>query len=181
MKRIFLGLTRDLPAVHPAPFVIRYLANGVTGRRWPKDDEFRDEWLKYRIYSGPNDRCKLILETLESDFAHKEVTSFAAATIEHIMPQTLSDHWQSYLGEEAESVHERLLDTVGNLALSGYNSELSNFPFEKKKAIFSQSHFESTRSLASVPIWNAEAIQQRGLDLFARAHRIWARPLADAG
>lgn len=121
LKRIFLGLTRELPQEYPVPFVVRYLANGVSGRRWPKDEEFRNEWLVYPAYSGSNDRCRLVLETLEADYAHKEPASFEAATIEHIMPQTLTDHWRNHLGDEAERVHEQFRDTIGNLALTAYN------------------------------------------------------------
>ncbi|BAH40770.1 MAG TPA: DUF262 domain-containing protein [Gemmatimonas aurantiaca] len=181
LKRIFLGLTRELPQEYPVPFVVRYLANGVSGRRWPKDEEFRNEWLVYPAYSGSNDRCRLVLETLEADYAHKEPASFEAATIEHIMPQTLTDHWRNHLGDEAERVHEQFRDTIGNLALTAYNSELSNAPFEKKVLLFHKSHFESTKAIAASSIWNASSIQNRGLDLFARACRIWSRPIGDVG
>ena len=55
------------------------------------------------------------------------------------MPQTLSDEWREDLGSDATDVHNQWLDTVGNLTLTGYNSELSNKPFaEKKVALASQ-------------------------------------------
>ena len=41
--------------------------------------------------------------------------------------------WQKMLGENWQSVHEKYLHTLGNLTLTGYNSELGDKPFEKKK------------------------------------------------
>lgn len=51
------------------------------------------------------------------------------------MPQNknLSMSWQKMLGENWQSVHEKYLHTLGNLTLTGYNSELGDKPFEKKK------------------------------------------------
>lgn len=55
------------------------------------------------------------------------------ATIEHVMPQTLSKEWKEMLGDDAERVHEEYLHRFANLTLTGVNSELSNNPFEEKK------------------------------------------------
>ena len=56
-------------------------------------------------------------------------------TIEHIMPQNedLSAEWREALGEDWERVHETWLHTLGNLTLTGYNSEYSDHPFPKKR------------------------------------------------
>ena len=40
------------------------------------------------------------------------------------MPQTLSDEWKVYLGNDWSDIHTQWLDTAGNLTLSGYNPEL---------------------------------------------------------
>lgn len=182
LKRIFLGLTKDLPKEDPTNYIVTSLATGSAGRRWPKDDEFLENWMAFRAYSGPLDRCRLLLETLENDLGHKEVVSFDAATIEHIMPQSLSDAWRTELGEEAaDDVHEKWLDTIGNLTLTAYNSELSNAEFAKKKMLLKESHFEMNREISNQEVWNEDAIKHRALSLFNQAKVIWSRPTGEPG
>ena len=55
------------------------------------------------------------------------------ATIEHIMPQTLSGEWKAMLGDNFEEIQEKYLHTFANLTLTGINSELSNKPFAVKR------------------------------------------------
>ena len=85
-------------------------------------------------------------------------------TIEHVMPQTLSEEWQSELGESWREIHEKYLHTIGNLTLTGYNSELSNNTFIDKQLIeggFLDSPLRLNRSLAKVEQWNETAIVNR--------------------
>lgn len=42
-------------------------------------------------------------------------------TIEHIMPQTLSNAWKQELGTEWETIQEKWLHIISNLTLTGYN------------------------------------------------------------
>ncbi len=41
--------------------------------------------------------------------------------IEHVMPQTLTPQWIDELGDGAQEHHARLLHSIGNLTLTGYN------------------------------------------------------------
>lgn len=73
-------------------------------------------------------------------------------TIEHIMPQNeaLSKEWKLELGIEWKRVHEEYLHTLGNLTLTGYNSEYSDLPFSKKRDMdggFKHSPLSLTRVL----------------------------------
>ena len=52
------------------------------------------------------------------------------------------------LGDKAAEVHAGLLHTIGNLTLTGHNSELSNSSFEKKKTLLAESHFELNKYFA---------------------------------
>ena len=54
-------------------------------------------------------------------------------TIEHIMPQTLTPIWRKSLGETFDLIHEKYLNTIGNITLTGYNSKMSNKPFSEKR------------------------------------------------
>jgi len=120
------------------------LAAGTMGRRWPKDEEFKDSLASYRAYAAPLDRCKLLLERFEAHHRHKEPASFETATIEHVMPQTLTEERREMLGPNAADVHERWLDVLGNLTLTGYNSELSNSPFAKRRRFWPRAISSST-------------------------------------
>ena len=66
-------------------------------------------------------------------------------TIEHIMPQNenLSSEWRAELGPEWERIQKTYLHTLGNLTLTGYNSEYSDRPFIEKlnmKGGFAEAH-----------------------------------------
>jgi uncharacterized protein with ParB-like and HNH nuclease domain len=102
---------------------------------YPKDIQFKDRLADAPLYGGTDRvaKAKLILETIEGTYKHKEVVDFQKLTVEHIMPQTLTEVWKSHLGKDWEQTHELYLHSIGNLTLTGYNSELSNAPFEKKK------------------------------------------------
>src|SRR5436305_2905648 len=102
-------------------------------------------------------------------YRHKEPVDTEALTIEHVMPRTPTDWWRQHLGEDCEAVHAEWLDTVGNLTLTGYNSELSNAAFSAKKAQLQASHVELNRYFANVDTWDEQAIARRGDALAARA------------
>jgi hypothetical protein len=165
-----------MPTTQVAPWLSETLGAGGSGRRWPKDEEFRDELLRYRAYAQPLDRCRFILETIELWHNHKENATFSNATIEHVMPQTLTDEWRAMLGENADSVHERWIDILGNLTLTGYNGPLWNHPFPTKRQIFAESHFEINKWIADQEIWTEAEIKTRSNILFEKAREIWTRP-----
>lgn len=98
----------------------------------PSDNEFVTALQEKNLYSK-NALCKYLLCAIENQ--GKETLDTENLSIEHIMPQNknLSMSWQKMLGENWKSVHEKYLHTLGNLTLTGYNSELGDKPFEKKK------------------------------------------------
>lgn len=98
----------------------------------PSNNEFVTALQEKNLYSK-NALCKYLLCAIENQ--GKETLDTENLSIEHIMPQNknLSMSWQKMLGENWQSVHEKYLHTLGNLTLTGYNSELGDKPFEKKK------------------------------------------------
>lgn len=175
LKRIFLSVAKDMPNNGTVSDWLRlHLSNTTTGgRRWPKDNEFREALFNYRAYSNPQDRCKFILESIEIHLGHKEAASFDKATIEHIMPQSLTDTWVEALGANAQSIHERLLDVIGNLTLTGYNSEISNSPFPRKLEILSKSNFVINKWIIKKTTWGESEINERTEYLFDIMREIW--------
>ena len=51
------------------------------------------------------------------------------------MPQTLTPEWVQELGDDAPEHHARLLHTLGNLTLTGYNPDLSNRLYVEKREL----------------------------------------------
>lgn len=175
MKRIFLAIAKEMASSDVALWLGRTLGAGSSGRRWPRDDEFKEALQRYRAY-GNVDRCKFLLERIERAHGHKEPAAFTEATIEHVMPQTITAEWRDMLGTEALRIHERWLDVLGNLTLTGYNSELSNSPFARKKQLLADSHFEMNKWIALQERWTENEMQERTNQLFEKAQRIWRRP-----
>ena len=147
-------------------------------RNWPSDDAFCEAFIRFQLYVPSRlKRTRLILDSLELSFEGKEAPEFTPEiTIEHIMPQTLSDEWKESLGSNAKEIHDQWLHTVGNLTLTGYNPALGNMPFlDKKKKVFAEANFKLSSSLKKLDKWNAITIERRGRELAERALQIWPR------
>lgn len=152
--------------------VRRYLA----GQNYPSDKEVWDALLNKPLYHHAgerNVRTKLVLETLETDLNPYETVVADGLTIEHIMPQTLTAAWHADLGAESVRDHQTLLHTLGNLTLTGYNSELSNAPFAIKRAGFASSNLSLNAELATESGWDGAAIRRRGARLAECILRRW--------
>lgn len=174
-------LRRMLPPVFdaaggPGPQFVDGLRQQLGGKRCPDDEAFFEALSTQRLYStaDKNTRLRLVLERLERSFDHKERADLSTASIEHVLPQTLTSDWTNELGEGAAEQWERLLHTLGNLTLTGYNSELSNQPYHVKRKQLIQSHFELNGEFKAIERWNAAAIVRRGQTLARRALTIWA-------
>ncbi|MDR2346585.1 MAG: DUF262 domain-containing HNH endonuclease family protein [Planctomycetaceae bacterium] len=143
---------------------------------YPNDTIFKEHFASLKLSKiSKNDIRKLILETLENSYNHKEEINFdnPQITIEHIMPQTLSDNWKTELGDHWEEVHKQYLDHIGNLTLTAYNSELSNKSFNEKKELYQESHFQLNTYFSTLNQWNKDTIIERGKNLAERATNIW--------
>ena len=144
-------------------------------RRFPRDDEFKRELKTRDLYNFP--RCSYWLRRLENH-GRKERVLVDEYTIEHIMPQNqdLSATWRNEFGPEWEQVHETLLHTLGNLTLTGYNSEYSDRPFPEKRDMeggFKMSPLKLNEGIGSVERWDERAIQARATRLTDVAASVW--------
>ena len=137
----------------------------LTSRDALPDDKAFMLALKQNNLYRKNALCKFLLIAIENQ--GKEKLETEDLSIEHIMPQNknLSTAWQKMLGEEEwKDIQERYLHTLGNLTLTGYNSELGDLPFaEKKKKINDVSSkvvvlYEDVKTRDA---WNASAIEAR--------------------
>lgn len=147
-------------------------------RRFPTDEAFGRE-IKHRDLYNFRNRSYL-LRKLENH-RKKEFVNVGNYTIEHIMPQNenLSIEWQKELGPDWQEVHESMLHTLGNLTLTGYNSEYSDRPFHKKKTMeggFASSPLRLNEGLGQVEVWNKQSMEKRADRLAELAKEVWEYP-----
>lgn len=144
-------------------------------RGYPKDTEVLHELKNSPLYGtgDKREKCKFILRVLEETYGHKERVALLDATLEHIMPQTLTETWENELGSDFEDVHEKYLHVIGNLTLTGYNSELSNEPFTTKKKYYVKSNFELNKELVKYTKWDEQAINDRTEKLYEKFILAW--------
>ncbi|MGO4587022.1 DUF262 domain-containing protein [Arthrobacter sp. 2RAF6] len=147
-------------------------------RRFPNDDEFRREFESRDIYNFRN--RSYWLRRIEND-GRKERVPVDEYTIEHIMPQNndLPAVWRSELGPDWERVHKTKLHTLGNLTLTGYNSEYSDNAFAEKRDMrggFRESPLRLNVGLGTTARWDEDAIDRRAAELSETATRVWCSP-----
>lgn len=175
------GLNKIFPAIYSQIRIRNYesiihgLKDLLQSRSYPKDHEFQNQFIDIKLYGAGErlQKTKLILEAIEESYGHKEIVSLTNLTIEHIMPQTLTEEWQEHLGEDWVITHELRLHTIGNLTLTGYNSELSNEDFLTEKERLLESHLELNKYFENQYEWKKENIDNRSTYLSESALRIW--------
>ena len=177
-NRFFMELAAQVPEGSVVEAVRQALSQPLGRRRWPRDKEFKEGLLAYQLYEGSRpEQRRLIIEALEQDHAHKEPAILKGLTVEHIMPQDLTDEWRNALGSDANAIHARLLHTLGNLTLTGYNPELSNRPFSEKRRLYKESNLALNKEIAEEAEWGPEQVRSRAERLASRAIEIWAGPV----
>ena len=94
-------------------------------------------------------------------------------TIEHIMPETLSTQWKTSLGDNYQEIYDKYVHTLGNLSITGYNSEYSNDPFLSKKKRYNDMLVTGETKIVklndelknneenNIEIWNEDEIEKR--------------------
>ena len=81
------------------------------------------------------------------------------------------------LGDDWQTVRDRYIHTLGNLTLTGYNSELGDKPFSEKQDLLEESitHIAVLYSdVKDKDHWNAETIEKRAERLAAEILRLFA-------
>lgn len=144
-------------------------------RRFPDDAEFQNDLIHRNSYNFK--RKDYLLRRMENH-DRKEPVAINEYSTEHILPQNenLSVEWQDMLGSDWLNVRSRWLHTIGNLTLTGYNSEYGDRPFLEKRDMhggFRESPLHLNKELGILARWNEDAIKERATKLAARAVQIW--------
>lgn len=147
-------------------------------RKFPTDAEFISGLTSSDLY---NFRRRSYFFRMLENYGRKEHVTIEDYTIEHIMPQNenLSDEWRTALGDDWQDVQQKYLHTLGNLTLTGYNSEYSDHAFAKKRDMeggFKDSPLRLNKGLGQLEVWNVSEIQERAARLAEDALKIWSLP-----
>lgn len=176
LDKIFLTFSKSLNKREYVRSFNRILASFDSIRRFPSDQEFHEKIQLKELYSSSQlPKCKYALSKLEKD-GWKEHANLDELTIEHVMPQTLNADWKEYLGERFEEIHRSWLNRLGNLTLSGYNSEYQNYSFLTKRDMeggYKESAVHLNQSLAKENEWNESTMKARGESLASKAVQVW--------
>lgn len=162
-------------------FAALLLTETAKATRMPTDEQFRQALLGEDLYR-PAPRCKYLLAGLENHNHPKDPRFFNEYTIEHIMPQNAMAHaeWRDMLGDPDR--FPLLVNSLGNLTLTAYNSELSDGTFEQKKSRmiggYDSEYLSISAELHDASQWDEQAIAQRGARLADLALQVWANPTA---
>ncbi|GAA9791014.1 DUF262 and DUF1524 domain-containing protein [Helicobacter pylori] len=149
-------------------------------QRFPNNDEFKDCFITIDFYNFK--KKEYFFKRLEK-FDTNEPVNTKELTVEHIMPKKLTEEWERDLGENFKEIYNKYLHTIGNLTLTGYNSEYSNKSFQEKKDMekgFKQSPLSLNQSLKGLESFGEEEIKKRANDLADLALKIWTYPKLDA-
>ena len=142
----------------------------------PSDDNFRYALIHNNLYQK-HALCNFILDKLENQGKEKILTD--SLSVEHIMPQNknLSTAWQEMLGDNWFEDRDKWLHTLGNLTLTGYNSELGDKPFDEKKALIEEKKTKVVflyQDVQDKKEWNASTIESRANRLAESALQLFA-------
>ena len=141
---------------------------------FPDDSNVINSIIEKDVYKGV--LSKFILTRLEH-LNSKEKIDIENITIEHIMPRTLNDDWKNLIGNNYKEIHKKYIDTLGNLTLTGYNSELSNNNLKNKIKVYQDSKFTFlNKDLLKLNDWNENIIIERSKRLVNELLKYYAYP-----
>lgn len=147
---------------------------------FPDDSKFTIDLCSRNMYTMRI--CKYILTKLEN-YQNKEPIQSANYTIEHILPQNknMRLEWQKALGENYAEIHAKYVDTLGNLTLTCYNSEMGDKSFDDKKKVYKESAMHTlNKYVTEQDTWNEDRILARVSILAKEACKVWAAPILAA-
>lgn len=153
---------------------IRRLRNSRV--RVPGDEGVREGIRTRSAYGGSSTRSSfsVLCELMEAEHGD-QAPARRSLTIEHVMPQKLTDEWKQALGDAAEETHGLYCNRLANLTLSGdtTNAKMGAGTFEAKCGLYRESTIAMTRRIADESDWNQMALERRAEEITQRALERW--------
>ena len=161
--------------------------------KFPNDDDFKENLTNRDMYHFKHKKYFLCM--LDWNRGKERGYNISGnPSIEHIMPQKIDgakegnqkewqEKWQGELGDDWKEDHPTWLHTLGNLTWTGYNPEISNRPFQEKKAyengLNKTSPYRLNETVCEEENWNAETIKKRARTLAEDCIKLWKYPDID--
>ncbi len=177
MDELFINLTRVISETESYSNIVDevydYLSKQGYARRFPTDNELKEE-LKKRDYYSLTLKY-YILEKISNQItdgnAPINLRDHADIQYEHIMPQSLQrDDNSGYLSaEEYDEFFESRINSLSNATLTDINQELGNLPFESKKIkLENDSNLLISRKwITDKDNWDIAAMDERFENIFS--------------
>jgi hypothetical protein len=141
----------------------------------PSDQRFRQAFEVETVSSAKLARYYLrALERVakrEPDPLFQLTDDKEIVTLEHILPKKPEGNWPQFNADEADSYWRR----IGNMVLlhQKVNSDLKSASWADKRAMFAKHGYTLTAEVASVRVWNVDAICERQAHLAKLAVKAW--------
>ncbi|MFV2022378.1 GmrSD restriction endonuclease domain-containing protein [Micromonospora sp. LOL_023] len=182
LNRILMSIVTEMDPKLPVDEAVRaYLSTGR--KHYATDAQVRSLTRTIPFFlNGRAHQRNLVLQWLEEAHRSKEPVAADSLSIEHVLPQTPTAQWRQMLNDDLgpdenfTDLHESLVHTIGNLTLTGYNSELGNKPFDAKKAALARSPIVLNRDIARQERWGRPEIQARSEALAEQIISLWPGP-----
>lgn len=186
LNKIFVALNREIinfdddTGNYLEKFKFALLKKSNRGL-FPRDEVFAQALSSRHIYNLSPKNKKYLFERFENwDTAeskdvweHIENNTY---TIEHIMPQTLTNEWTEALGSDYKNIHETWLHRLANLTLTAYNTSYSNKSFIAKRDApkgFRDSGIRMNQKIARLDKWTLQELVARNQKMTQQALSIW--------
>jgi len=191
-KSIFVGVTRQLRAskARPGPATVEHLhyllSYGSDLRTWPTDEAIKAAARRTPVYSAARSGWALsLLERINRGLfqSHKHPPDLDRSkySVEHIMPQHLTEEWILDLMEWGVAapiqLHQSHLHVLGNLTISPINSELGDDRFAAKRTKLQDDWLKLNQEIASASTWTEHRMDERSTALAGVACRVFVSPL----
>jgi uncharacterized protein with ParB-like and HNH nuclease domain len=189
LNKIFKTLYEHVDLDDYVASVEAYLMQRAGGQRFPRNTEVLANLSERDIYNTKPKTRHYFFGKLENHNNNEHVDVLSPKiTIEHIFPQNPEFSWKQALSsEEYAQLHEKYLNTVGNLTLSGNNGKLGNKAFKDKRDMnvdgleqgYRFSRLWLNRDLKALESWNVSEVLNRIDIIGIRFLEIWEIPEVD--
>lgn len=158
------------------------IRNVLASRNYPSDRRVRQAVSTNKMYDSRNlGKVRLILEGINRHLSSGTGAYTAldnSATIEHILPQTITLNWQTELGSDWNQSHKENLHLLGNLTIvtqEWNGGMLSNYDFATKRRKLSEHGLLLNKIYFTddVTRWDEAAIRVRADFLADKLVEIW--------
>ena len=169
--------------------VIYVLEQKTSTGRFPNDKEFESR-VRTRDFYNMRPKNKIYyFNRLENGDTYEVVNvpemmlaKEHGLSVEHIMPQTLTEAWKKDLGAGYAEIHETWKNKIANLTLTAYNGKYSNRPFKEKLAMedgFSESPLPLNKWIGQQMKWTLDELMARDDIMARRFMELWPFPEVD--